>query len=173
MASIKLAGTVSDSIVDGAGIRYTIFTQGCPHRCVGCQNPRTHDFAGGSEIDTQTILENVLDNPLLTGVTLSGGEPFCQAAPLASLAHEVHAHGMDVWAYTGYTLEDLQGRGESAVDALLDEVDVLVDGAYEEGERDLTLAFRGSRNQRVIDMKKTRERQEIVLWNDETIGIRQ
>ena len=140
MASVKLAGTVSDSIVDGAGIRYTIFTQGCPHHCPGCQNPKTHDF--------------------------SGGEPFCQAAPLASLAHEVHAHGMDVWAYTGYTLEDLQQKKACEVDALLDEVDVLVDGAYEESERDLTLAFRGSRNQRVIDMKKTRETGEIILWKD-------
>lgn len=164
MAFIKLAGTVSDSIVDGAGIRYTIFTQGCPHRCAGCQNPKTHDFAGGLEMDTKAILKNVLDNPLLTGVTLSGGEPFCQAAPLAGLAHEVHAHGMDVWAYTGYTLEDLQGKKESAVDALLDEVDVLVDGAYDESQRDLTLTFRGSRNQRVIDMKKTREMNRIVLW---------
>ena len=166
MASVKLAGTVSDSIVDGAGIRYTIFTQGCPHHCPGCQNPKTHDFAGGLEMDTKTILKDVLGNRLLTGVTLSGGEPFCQAAPLASLAHEVHAHGMDVWAYTGYTLEDLQQKKACEVDALLDEVDVLVDGAYEESERDLTLAFRGSRNQRVIDMKKTRETGEIILWQD-------
>nr|WP_315410820.1 anaerobic ribonucleoside-triphosphate reductase activating protein [uncultured Selenomonas sp.] len=170
MASVKLAGTVSDSIVDGAGIRYTIFTQGCPHHCPGCQNPKTHDFAGGLEMDTRTILKDVLGNPLLTGVTLSGGEPFCQAAPLASLAHEVHAHGMDVWAYTGYTLEDLQQKKEGAIDALLGEVDVLVDGAYEESERDLTLAFRGSRNQRVIDMKKTRETGGLVLWQN---GIKQ
>ena len=166
MASVKLAGTVSDSIVDGVGIRYTIFTQGCPHHCPGCQNPKTHDFAGGSEMDTNALLARVLENPLLSGVTLSGGEPFCQAAPLASLAHEVHAHGMDVWAYTGYTLEDLQRKNERAVDALLGEIDVLVDGAYEEGERDLTLPFRGSRNQRVIDMKKTREMNEIVLWGE-------
>ena len=166
MASVKLAGTVSDSIVDGAGLRYTIFTQGCPHHCPGCHNPKTHDFTGGREMDTQALLAHVLENPLLTGVTLSGGEPFCQAAPLASLAREVHEHGMDVWAYTGYTLEYLQGQNERAVDALLDEVDVLVDGAYEEAERDLTLPFRGSRNQRVIDMKKTREMKEIVLWGE-------
>ena len=166
MASVKLAGTVSDSIVDGAGIRYTIFTQGCPHRCLGCHNPKTHDFAGGLEADTHTLLREVLENPLLTGVTLSGGEPFCQAAPLAHFAHEVHEHGMDVWAYTGYTLESLQERHEAAVDALLDEVDVLVDGAYDEAQRDLTLAFCGSRNQRVIDMKKTRQQQAVVLWSE-------
>ncbi len=166
MALIKLAGTVQDSIVDGVGLRYTIFTQGCPHRCPGCQNPHTHDFSGGFEIDTKKILTSILENPLLKGVTLSGGEPFCQAAQLLELAQEVHAHGMDVWAYTGYTLETLQKKKERAIKQLLDEIDVLVDGAYKEAERDLTLPFCASRNQRVIDMKKTRLMQKIVLWQE-------
>ena len=107
MASIKIAGTVNDSIVDGEGYRFTIFTQGCPHHCEGCQNPQTHDFTSGKPADTDDLLTHILDNPLLSGVTFSGGEPFCQPAPLAELAEKLHAHGLDIWAYTGYTLEEL------------------------------------------------------------------
>ncbi|MDY4415818.1 4Fe-4S single cluster domain-containing protein, partial [Selenomonas sp.] len=94
-----------------------------------------------------------------------GGEPFLQPAPLADLAKQLHARGLDVWSYSGYTLEELQARAQAdrATRALLAEVDVLVDGPYEEAERDLTLHFRGSRNQRVIDMQKTRKAGRVVL----------
>lgn len=163
MASIKIAGTVNDSIVDGEGWRFTIFTQGCPHHCAGCQNPQTHDFQAGREADTDDLLQEILENPLLAGVTFSGGEPFCQPAPLAQLAAQLHEHGLDVWSYSGYTLQELQDMHRPEIDALLNEIDVLVDGRFELSERDLTLSFRGSRNQRVIDMKKTRETGTIVL----------
>ena len=166
MMSIKLAGKAADSIVDGAGMRYTLFAQGCPHHCLGCQNPATHDFEGGVNVEAETILAEILENPLLRGITFSGGEPFCQAAPLAALAREVHAHGLDVWVYTGYTLETLENMHDEGIAALLGETDVLVDGDYREGERDLTLPFRGSRNQRLIDMKKTREKHALVLWEE-------
>ena len=157
MASIKIAGTVNDSIVDGEGYRFTIFTQGCPHHCEGCQNPQTHDFTSGKLADTDDLLTHILDNPLLSGVTFSGGEPFCQPAPLAELAEKLHAHGLEIWAYTGYTLEELSRMENPAVTELLQRIDVLVDGKFDLEQRDLTLPFRGSRNQRVIDMEKTRQ----------------
>ncbi len=163
MASVKLSGTVNDSVVDGEGWRYTVFVQGCPHGCPGCHNPGTHDFNGGYEGDTDELLKEILENPLLEGITLSGGEPFCQPQPLAELAGKVHEHNLSVWCYTGYTLEQLMASDRPGVSELLNEIDVLVDGPFIESERDLTLAFRGSRNQRVIDMEKTRKAGQVVL----------
>ncbi len=162
---LNIAGIVDDSIVDGDGCRLTVFVQGCRRRCHGCQNPETQPLEGGHRMDTANILQQVRANPLLSGITLSGGEPFLQPAPLAELAHEVHALGLDVWSYSGFTLEELTARAEKdeATAALLDEIDVLVDGPYEEAQRDLTLHFRGSRNQRVIDMNRTRETKQIQL----------
>ena len=164
MASIKIAGTVNDSVVDGEGYRFTIFTQGCPHNCIGCHNPQTHDFDGGHVEDTDDILETVLDNPLLQGVTFSGGEPFCQPEPLADLARKLHQHGLDVWSYTGYTIEQLL-KGTPQQVELLKELDVLVDGPYQEWKRDISLSFRGSSNQRVIDVQKTLKEDHIVLYD--------
>ena len=162
---LQIAGIVDDSIVDGDGCRLTVFVQGCPRRCPGCQNPETQPMEGGHAIDTAAILQQMAENPILSGVTFSGGEPFLQPAPLASLARAVHQRGLDVWSYSGFTLEELAERAEKdkATRALLSELDVLVDGPYEESQRDLTLHFRGSRNQRVIDMKKTRKAGRIVL----------
>jgi len=153
---IRIAGTADDSIVDGPGIRYTVFTQGCPHHCPGCHNPETHDFAGGREVDTGKILEQILDNPLLDGVTLSGGDPFCQAEACAEIARGAHAAGLNVWCYTGYTCDELiSGRPEWM--ELLRETDVLVDGRFLLEKRSLECRFRGSTNQRLIDVKKTLE----------------
>jgi len=162
---LQIAGIVDDSIVDGDGCRLTVFVQGCARRCPGCQNPETQPMEGGHAIDTAAILQQMAENPILSGVTFSGGEPFLQPAPLASLARAVHQRGLDVWSYSGFTLEELAERAEKdkATRALLSELDVLVDGPYEEEQRDLTLHFRGSRNQRVIDMKKTRKTGRIVL----------
>ena len=162
---LNIAGIVDDSIVDGDGCRLTGFVQGCHRRCHGCQNPETQPMEGGRRIDTADILAKVKANPLLAGVTFSGGEPFLQPAPLAALARAVHALGLDVWSYSGFTLDELLARAEKdkATAALLNEIDVLVDGPYEEAERDLTLHFRGSRNQRVIDMRATRKAKKIQL----------
>ena len=157
--NLKIAGIVDDSVVDG--VRLTVFTQGCAHRCKGCHNPETQPIDGGHIIDTDDVLKQVGDNPLLTGVTFSGGEPFLQPEPLAEIAKAVHKRGLDVWSYSGYTLGELETMPSAKV--LLDNIDVLVDGQFVEKERDLSLHFRGSRNQRVIDMNATRKKGEPVL----------
>lgn len=154
---LRIAGTVNDSIVDGEGYRYSIFTQGCPHDCRGCHNPQTHDAEAGRLVSADALLKEALANPLIDGVTFSGGEPFCQAQELAKLAERIHQHDLTVWCYTGFTLEQLLNVKTAGVHELLGQIDVLVDGPYIEAERDLTLAFRGSRNQRVIDLKRSRE----------------
>lgn len=154
---IRLSGTINDSIVDGMGIRYTVFVQGCPHGCEGCHNPQTHDFKGGYISDTDELLREILNNPLLDGVTFSGGEPFCQSAPLAALAKGVKAAGLNVACYTGYTFEKLleMSNTDADVKALLYECDVLIDGPFVLEKRDLLLRFRGSGNQRIIDVRKS------------------
>ncbi|MGN0778264.1 MAG: anaerobic ribonucleoside-triphosphate reductase activating protein [Aristaeellaceae bacterium] len=161
---IRIAGTVNDSIVDGVGYRYTVFTQGCPHHCPGCHNPQSHDFEGGRIVDTETIVRQVRENPLLDGMTLSGGEPFCQPEACRVLADAAHGLGLSVWCYTGYTLEKLMQEGDPARLALLDAVDVLVDGPFILAQKSLELKFCGSRNQRLIDMAKTRQSGQVTLW---------
>ena len=156
---LNIAGIVDDSIVDGDGCRLTVFVQGCHRRCHGCQNPETQPMEGGRRIDTADILAKVKANPLLAGVTFSGGEPFLQPAPLAALSRAVHALGLDVWSYSGFTLDELLARAEKDFAELC----TPLSGPYEEAERDLTLHFRGSRNQRVIDMKATRKAKKIQL----------
>ena len=162
---IRIYGTVDDSIVDGHGCRYAIFTQGCPHHCPGCHNPESHDFAGGRVVDTQTIIDQFSCNPLLDGITLSGGDPLCQPEACLLLAQAAHAKRLSVWAYTGYTWEALMKENDPARMALLREVDVLVDGPFILSERSLALQFCGSRNQRLIDVPKTLAAGEIVLWS--------
>ena len=153
--------------MDGPGLRYVIFTQGCPHHCPGCHNPQTHDFQGGKDADTDQILEQIFDNPLTSGVTFSGGEPFVQADALVPLAEVIKARGKHLMIYTGYLLEELQAMDRPGVRRLLELADILVDGPYIEEQRDLTLQYRGSANQRVIDLNKSRERGEIILYRSE------
>ena len=159
---IRIAGFENDSIVDGPGFRLTVFTQGCPHHCPGCHNPETHDFAAGTVVDTEKIIAQMLDNPLLDGLTLSGGEPFCQPGPCTVLAKAAHEANLNVWAYSGFTFEQLQTKPE--VQELLREVDVLVDGRFELSLRTLDLRFRGSKNQRLIDVKKSLEEGKAVEY---------
>ena len=164
---LRIAGTVNDSIVDGPGIRYTIFTQGCPHHCPGCHNPQTHDFAGGQDADVEKILEEIFNNPILSGVTFSGGEPFCQAEALLPIAEAIKEKGKHLMIYTGYLLEYLQKMENAGVQRLLELADVIVDGPFILAEKNLTLSYRGSENQRVIDMVKTRKSGEVVLYRSE------
>ena len=161
---IRIAGTVNDSIVDGPGYRYTVFAQGCPHHCPGCHNPESHDFGGGRVVDTEVILRQVRENPILDGMTLSGGEPFCQPEACLELARAAHQLRLNVWCYTGSTYEMLIRENDPARMALLSEVDVLVDGPFILAQRSLELKFCGSRNQRLIDLKKTRETGVLTLW---------
>lgn len=164
---LRIAGTVQDSIVDGPGIRYVIFTQGCPHHCPGCHNPQTHDFAGGREADIDEILSAVFGNPILSGVTFSGGEPFSQAEALLPIAEALKDRRIHLMVYTGYLLEELEKMDDPAVQRLLSLTDILVDGPFILAKRNLTLSYRGSENQRVIDMEKTRRAGEIVLYRSE------
>ena len=151
---IRIAGIEDDSIVDGPGFRMTVFTQGCPHHCPGCHNPETHDFEGGRWSDTDQILRSAGENPLLDGITLSGGDPFCQSAACACLARGAKGMGLNVWAYSGWTFEELYQRAQTDEDTaeLLRNVDVLVDGPFVLALRTLELRFRGSKNQRLIDV---------------------
>lgn len=151
---IRISGVIEESIVDGTGIRYVIFTQGCPHHCRGCHNPATHDFDGGKIVSTQKLLSEIKENPLISGVTFSGGEPFCQPKPLIKIAQEVIKLGKSIWAFTGYTFEELLDMGED-VKKLLSLCDVLVDGEFIMEEKSLSLKFRGSKNQRLVDVKKS------------------
>ena len=161
---IRIFGTVEDSIVDGPGLRYSVFVQGCPHHCPGCHNPESHDFTGGKIADTADLIRPMQMNPLLDGLTLSGGEPMCQPEGCRILAKAAHAARMNVWCYTGYTWEALQQEQDPARMALLREIDVLVDGPFIQAQRSLELKYCGSRNQRLIDVRKTLDAGEIVLW---------
>ncbi len=151
---LKIAGLIHDSIVDGPGLRITIFTQGCPHHCEGCQNPETWAFEGGYELEVQDLLDEIEKNPLCKGVTLSGGEPFVQAGELAVLARILKERGYEVAAYTGYTFEQLQS-GTKEQKELLETIDILVDGRFELAQRSLELNFRGSANQRILNVPES------------------
>lgn len=164
---LKIAGVVKESIVDGRGIRYTVFTQGCPHHCPGCHNPQTWAFEGGQTTTPQALFEEFQKDPILKGITFSGGEPFSQPEPLAELARMVHGAGKDVTVFTGWTYEQLLEKNDPAVNALLAETDVLIDGPFILEQRNLELRFRGSENQRLIDMKKTRQSGHVVLLPEE------
>ena len=161
---LKISGVVSESIVDGAGIRYVVFTQGCLHNCEGCHNPETHDLNGGKLKSIDEIFDEVSRNPLLKGVTFSGGEPFLQVEKLIELAKNIKAINKDIWCYSGFSYEQLIANKAPNSLELLKLIDVLVDGKFELKQRDLTLLFRGSKNQRIIDCKKSLKKNEIVLY---------
>lgn len=156
---LRISGLVDDSIVDGPGLRLAVFVQGCLHACPGCHNPETHALKAGRLIAIAEILDRYRDNPLLDGITFSGGEPFLQALPLACLAKMIHGLGGTVITYTGYVFEDLACGGNipSSAAMLLEETDLLVDGPYIEALRSLDLEYRGSANQRLLD-REDRER---------------
>lgn len=149
---LRVAGIIEESIVDGPGIRLVVFTQGCKHNCIGCHNPETHSFTGGKLIDIDSIVHMVKSNPLLDGITLSGGEPFEQVKECAILAKKVKELGLSVVTYTGYTFEEiLKNRN---LRELLIYTDILIDGKFDIRKKSLILKFRGSTNQRIIDVKK-------------------
>jgi anaerobic ribonucleoside-triphosphate reductase activating protein len=153
---LQISGTVNDSIVDGPGLRFTVFVQGCPHHCTGCHNPQTHPFEGGTTMDTAALLEKIRSNPLLDGVTFSGGEPFCQAEALAALGAHIRKMGLNIMTYTGYTFEYLfEHRHEQHYGDLLSVTDWLVDGPFLEEQKSYQLRFKGSANQRILDVPKS------------------
>ena len=161
---IKIAGMVEESIVDGPGYRFAVFVQGCEHRCKGCHNPQALDVNGGVFTTTDKILARIVKNPLLCGLTLSGGEPFLQASACANLAKMAKERGLNVITYSGFTFENLleKSRAEFGVLELLKTTDVLIDGHFDESLMRHDIAFRGSSNQRVIDVKSSLECGEAV-----------
>lgn len=152
---MKLSGIVNDSIVDGDGIRMTVFTQGCPHRCEGCHNPETWTFEGGKETSVTELLELYKKNPLLDGITLSGGEPLVpeRYKEILELVKGVKALGGNVWCYTGFLYENLVAMHNEILDEILKNIDVLVDGPFILAQRNLSIKYRGSTNQRLLYLK--------------------
>lgn len=168
MSKIRIAGIVNDSITDGPGLRFVIFTQGCPHKCEGCHNPQTHDFNGGYEVDTDGLLEKIKENPLLSGVTLSGGEPFMQVDKMVGFAKKIKNLGLNLVVYTGFTFEQLLEKNNKTINEFLPLIDVLIDGKFELDKRSLELKFKGSTNQRTINVKESLASNEVVLMDSES-----
>ncbi len=163
---IRIFGVVEESIVDGPGIRYSVFVQGCSHGCPGCHNPESHSPKGGELRSIESVLGGIRSNKLIAGVTLSGGEPFEQPHACAALAQQLKTDGYNIWTFTGYLYEDLMKMSQANPDiaCLLNNIDVLVDGPFVEELKSLELDWRGSSNQRVIDLAKTRDIGAIVEW---------
>lgn len=162
---IKIAGIVEESIVDGPGIRFVIFTQGCPHNCKGCHNPQTHDFNGGKNMDIDEIVSQINEDPLLKGVTLSGGEPFMQAKQLSNLVDKVD-NKLNIITYTGFKYEELleKANEDNSFMELLSRTDILIDGKFELENKKENLKYRGSSNQRAIDVKQSLSSGKIIEY---------
>ena len=168
MNKIRLAGIAYESLVNGPGMRRVFFSQGCKHNCLGCFNEDTHDFLGGEERDIELLIDDLKNNPMINGVTFSGGDPFEQADKFAYMAKKIKELGLNIWCYTGYTfeyiLENLNKR--QGWEELLNNIDVLVDGKFEISKKIDGLKFKGSTNQRIIDVKATKENNKIILCNE-------
>jgi len=153
---IRLAAPLQgDSIVDGEGLRAVIWTQGCSHNCLGCQNPQTHSFKDGYEEDIDTIKEEISDLVLEDGITFSGGDPMFQAKACKEIAEYAKSRGLNIWCYTGFTFEQLMEMKNKEIMDFLKFIDVLVDGKFELEKRSLNVMYRGSTNQRIIDVPKS------------------
>ncbi len=152
---LRVAGVVNDSITDGPGLRLTVFLQGCLRDCPGCHNPKAQPLDGGALYEPEALMRMIRQNPLLTGVTLSGGEPLLQARALAPFAKMIKNAGLSIAVYTGYTFEEILGAQDDDAMSLLALCDTLIDGPFLENEKSLTLPFRGSKNQRILDIRKS------------------
>lgn len=168
--TIRLFGTAVDSIVDGPGLRYAVFTQGCPHRCLGCHNAESQPREGGYELSIEKLVREISSNKLISGVTLSGGDPIMQSEECLELARLLKAKEYDLWLYTGFLYEDIMSgsQGVAAVE-LLSVCDVLVDGPFVESLHDYELKWRGSKNQRLIDLQKSSKAKMPVFWESDEI----
>ena len=162
--NIRLSGIAYESLVNGPGIRRVFFAQGCKHNCEGCFNQDTHGFNGGELRNMDELIKDVLDNPMLKGITFSGGDPWEQADKFAYMAEAFKKNNLNIWSYTGYTFEyilehkyDRKGWNE-----LLNNIDVLVDGRFDINKKDDKIKFRGSSNQRIIDVKNSLEEGKII-----------
>lgn len=160
---VKLSGMINESLVNGPGMRRVFFAQGCKHNCKGCFNPETHKFEGGQEVEIDKLVEDIKKNPLLKGVTFSGGDPLEQGEAFGKIAEEVKKMNKNVWCYTGYTFEEIiNNLDKNGWDKLIKNLDVLVDGKFEEAKKEEGLKYRGSSNQRIIDVPKSLEAKKVV-----------
>lgn len=161
---VRLAGIEYESLVNGPGLRRVFFAQGCSHNCKGCFNPSTHDFNGGELKNIDDLVDDIKANPMIKGVTFSGGDPFYQAEAFSYMAEKIRDLKLNIWCYTGYEIEYIldNGLGKSGI-SLLKNIDVLVDGKFMEDKKDDKLMFRGSSNQRIIDVKNTIKLKNIIL----------
>ncbi len=164
----RIAGIVRHSLVDGPGMRMAIFFQGCPHHCPGCHNPDTHDPAGGERTTVGELAEAIRQTRYLDGITFSGGEPFIHPEAILELTEAARSKGLTVWSYSGWTFEELMAKaaGEKALEAMKG-IDVLVDGRFVEALRSEDYIYRGSSNQRLVDVKKSLSENRAVLWSPE------
>ncbi len=162
---IRLSGIAYESLVNGPGMRRVFFSQGCRHKCKGCFNPDTHDFNGGELRDMDELIADVKENPILKGITFSGGDPLEQADKFAYMAKEFKKMNLNIWCYTGYKFEYLleNSNDENKFRDLLENIDVLVDGRFEESLKEEGLKFKGSSNQRIIDVPKSLKAGEVIL----------
>lgn len=165
---IRLAGIAENSLVNGKGLRKVFFSQGCSHHCEGCFNQHTWEFAGGRMFDMDELVQKVKDEPFLDGVTFSGGDPFQQADKFAYLAKKLHEANINIWAYTGYTFEELMklAQTNSHIKQMINNVDVIVDGRFMKDKMSENLKYCGSSNQRVIDVKSSLNENKIILFKD-------
>ena len=169
---VRIAGVTTESVVDGPGIRSTIFFQGCPHACPGCHNPETWQRDGGKEISLTGLFQLLELNPLTTGITFSGGEPFQQAPAVAVIGNRLRKSGLNIWVYTGYTWEFLLANlSRPGYKELLEVAEVLIDGPFIHAQRDPTLLFRGSSNQRLIKVRESLASGSIVLWQSPEMDV--
>lgn len=169
---VRIAGISAESVTDGPGVRLVVFFQGCPHACTGCHNPETWAVNGGKAYETADLMERLPLTPILSGLTFSGGDPFVQAPAAAQIAGLVKARSLNLWVYTGYVWEDLLSKKDKpGVMDLISLADVIVDGPFQEVKRDLSLVYRGSSNQRFIDVRSSLAQKRVVLWADQKITI--
>jgi len=159
---IRVQDITYSSAVDGTGFRDVLFVNYCPHRCEGCHNQQTWEIENGKDMTVNEVYE-CLTKSSITNVTFSGGEPFCQPKALKKLAEMIKNAGKTIWVYSGYTFEQLMDDDDKK--ALLLQCDVLVDGRYVEKEAKLNMRFKGSENQRIIDVKKSTEQNKVVLFD--------
>ncbi len=160
---VRIAGVVNESVTDGPGLRIAFFFQGCRHFCKGCHNPQTWPEEGGTEYEVSKLIHETPDSPLINGITLTGGDPFYQPQEASTIAHEYKNRGKNVWAYTGFTWEQLIEENDPDRIALLTQCDVLVDGLFDQSLLDLNLPFRGSSNQRLINVSESFFQNKVVL----------
>lgn len=166
---MKMAGFYDESISNGLGWRAVLFVSGCPHNCPGCHNKIAQDYNYGEEFDGRKIIARIKENSILNGITISGGEPLCKEniATVNQFIEDVKKERpeLDVWCYSGYTLEQLQERNDEVTNETLKKIDVLVDGRFIEARKNPEIKFRGSDNQRLLKVQECLREHRIVELN--------